>query len=197
MTTVNDQFATWLASERARAGLSQERMAGLVTAAGVPAVQQYIAKIEAGQRVHIPFAFVVAATAILGATPDVSIGLSPGSDLRHVRDDAEFATMDRLRRELNDAWTSVERLARWRREDAARLTELHDNVTSLRAERDRFRSAWQSARFRAKARGEGILREVQNRDFWHKEVQRLRTALADAAKAQTPAPTTAEQGGAA
>ncbi|MFI0031303.1 hypothetical protein ACH4M8_18625 [Streptomyces albidoflavus] len=47
-------------------------------------------------------------------------------------------------------------------------------VDRLRAERDRYQSAWQSARFRAEARGEGILREVKNRDFWQEEAQRLR-----------------------
>ncbi|MFE4420364.1 hypothetical protein [Streptomyces sp. NPDC056817] len=34
------------------------------------------------------------------------------------------------------------------------------------AERDRYRAAWQSARFRAQALAEGILRHVADRDTW-------------------------------
>jgi hypothetical protein len=41
-----------------------------------------------------------------------------------------------------------------------------DEYVQVLAERDRYRSAWQSARFRAQAYGEGILRHVADREFY-------------------------------
>ncbi|MFE7233984.1 hypothetical protein ACFVAF_25610 [Streptomyces sp. NPDC057596] len=62
------------------------------------------------------------------------------------------------------------------------------------AERDRYRLAWQSASFRAEARGEGILRIVKDREAYQKwleqeqaATQQLRTRVAEL-EALTPAP---------
>jgi hypothetical protein len=59
------------------------------------------------------------------------------------------------------------------------------------AERDRYRSAWQSARERAQAYGEGILRVVKDRESyqqWLKQeqavTQQLRTELAEGSEVQ-------------
>jgi hypothetical protein len=73
----NEVFAQWLVRERLRVGISQERLARLVTSAGFPATQQYLTKVETGQRGHIPLGFAVAVTAAFNATPDVALGLAP------------------------------------------------------------------------------------------------------------------------
>lgn len=55
---------------------------------------------------------------------------------------------------------------------AAAITAMGVDVRATRAERDRYRAAWQSARFRAQAYGEGILRHVEDRDTyagWEKQ----------------------------
>ncbi|MFZ4137024.1 hypothetical protein [Streptomyces koyangensis] len=77
------------------------------------------------------------------------------------------------------AWGRLADQAHGRESVPALLAE----VERLRAERNRYRSAWQSARFRAEARGEGILREVKNRDFWRREAERLRSEILRAEKA--------------
>ena len=58
-------------------------------------------------------------------------------------------------------------------------------LAAVRAERDRYRAAWQSASFRAEARGEGILRITRDRESyqgWLKQeqahTQHLRSELA-------------------
>lgn len=48
----------------------------------------------------------------------------------------------------------------------AAITGMGADVRQARGERDRFRSAWLSARQRAEAYGEGILRHVEDRDTW-------------------------------
>lgn len=70
-------------------------------------------------------------------------------------------------------------------------------IKQLKAERDRYRLAWQSARFRAQAYGEGIVRITGDRESyqgWLKqeqaETQRLRTELAKYVGAE---PTIAEE----
>ncbi|MEU3261005.1 hypothetical protein ABZ694_24985 [Streptomyces albidoflavus] len=72
----------------------------------------------------------------------------------------------------------VERLRAERSELNQMIRSSNLAAVTARAERDRFRSAWQSARFRAEARGEGILREAKNRDFWQEEAHRLGAELA-------------------
>lgn len=49
---------------------------------------------------------------------------------------------------------------------AAAIAALGADVRATRAERDRFRAAWQSARQRAQAYGEGILRHIADRDAY-------------------------------
>jgi hypothetical protein len=62
---------------------------------------------------------------------------------------------------LDDAWQAeADQLAGT--DVPALLAEVH----RLRAERDRYRGAWQSARFRAEAYGEGILRVVKDREAY-------------------------------
>lgn len=110
---------------------------------------------------------------------------------------ALLAEVERLRAALSSATDVIaerdDEIGDWSAKNAALRAELHyaqlkrdDNwrqVEHLRAERDRYRSAWQSARFRAEARGEGILREVKNRDFWRREAERLRSEILRAEKA--------------
>ncbi|MEU6872411.1 hypothetical protein [Streptomyces sp. NPDC046751] len=51
--------------------------------------------------------------------------------------------------------------------DRIRLDDLtSDQLDALYAERDRYRVAWTSARERAAAYSEGILRHVADRDTW-------------------------------
>lgn len=63
--------------------------------------------------------------------------------------------------------------------------DLAAELAAVRAERDRYRAAWQSASFRAEARGEGILRITRDRESyqgWLKQeqahTQHLRSELA-------------------
>ncbi|MGQ3551758.1 hypothetical protein [Streptomyces rochei] len=82
------------------------------------------------------------------------------------------------------------RFAAHAREDVpALLAEL----AAVRAERDRYRAAWQSASFRAEARGEGILRITRDRETyqgWLEQEQavtqqlRVRIAELEAANAE-------------
>lgn len=44
-----------------------------------------------------------------------------------------------------------------------------ETIRSLTSQRNRYRMAWQSARQRAEAYGEGILRHVADRDFWKEQ----------------------------
>lgn len=57
-----------------------------------------------------------------------------------------------------------------------------EKVLAVTAERDRYRSAWLSARQRAEAYGEGILRHVEDRDTWKgwEKEQAARTQQAEA-----------------
>lgn len=48
----------------------------------------------------------------------------------------------------------------------AAIAGMGADVRQARRERDRYRSAWLSARQRAEAYGEGILRHVEDRDTW-------------------------------
>lgn len=73
-----------------------------------------------------------------------------------------------------------DKLVRWHLEDGQSLDRLQHMVAGLKdqqekddaeyaaviAERDRYQLAWQSARFRAQAYGEGVLRHVADRDAW-------------------------------
>lgn len=44
-------------------------------------------------------------------------------------------------------------------------------IRALTSQRDRYHTAWCSARERAQAYGEGILRHVADRDFWMKQAE--------------------------
>ncbi|MFH8627799.1 hypothetical protein ACH4A8_38930 [Streptomyces vietnamensis] len=63
-----------------------------------------------------------------------------------------------------------------------------DKLDQLYAERDRYRTAWQSAAFRAEARGEGIMRLCNDRDSykgWMEQAETARDAWAAEAASQT------------
>ncbi|MGR6538858.1 hypothetical protein [Streptomyces rochei] len=49
------------------------------------------------------------------------------------------------------------------------ITAMGAEIRELKHSRDRYRTAWFSARQRAQALGEGILRHVADRDWWKKE----------------------------
>lgn len=49
------------------------------------------------------------------------------------------------------------------------ITAMGAEIRELKHSRDRYRTAWFSARQRAQAFGEGILRHVADRDWWKKE----------------------------
>lgn len=53
-----------------------------------------------------------------------------------------------------------------------------DQLDALYEERDRYRSAWQSARFRAGAHREGVLRLCDDRDSWKGWTQAAEAAVA-------------------
>ncbi|MFJ5973557.1 hypothetical protein [Streptomyces sp. NPDC093060] len=66
------------------------------------------------------------------------------------------------------------------------ITSMGAEIRALRAERDRYRGAWQSARFRAQAYGDGILRAVKDRESWEgwcKQAEARVTELEHAAPA--------------
>jgi hypothetical protein len=101
--------------------------------------------------------------------------------VRHAREDID-ALLDAYRRlttelaDQADADTIADRATQV-------ITAMGADIRAARAERDRYRAAWQSARFRAQAYGEGILRVVKDREAyqgWLKQAeaenQRLRAA---------------------
>lgn len=76
---VNKRFVAWLKAERKQAGMSQDKLAALLSASGFKDINpQYLTKVETGRRVTIPLHFAVAVAAIFGATPDVALGLVAG-----------------------------------------------------------------------------------------------------------------------
>jgi cell division protein FtsB len=104
-------------------------------------------------------------------------------------------------------FTPLDKAETAREKQAARIAELEDEIVRLRdqqakdddefvqatAERDRYRLAWQSARERAQAYGEGILRVVKDRESyqqWLKQEQaateQLRARIAELEKAEKP-----------
>lgn len=74
-----------------------------------------------------------------------------------------------------DLATGAERTRQIHKHDADQYEE------QLRGERDRYRSAWLSARQRAGAYGEGILRHCEDRDTWKgwKQQQEARAIVAE------------------
>ncbi|MFF0777034.1 hypothetical protein [Streptomyces sp. NPDC003720] len=91
-----------------------------------------------------------------------------------------LAELAAVRAERDDVEAEREKLVRWHLEDGkslakalAHVAELKENLRAVnagwdaaRTERDRYRLAWQSARQRAQAYGEGILRVVKDREAW-------------------------------
>lgn len=72
------------------------------------------------------------------------------------------------------------------REELRQARAVVADWTDTAAQRDRYRSAWQSARQRAQAYGEGILRHVDDRDTWkgwmHEQAARADRAEATSAR---------------
>ncbi|APE21370.1 MULTISPECIES: hypothetical protein [Streptomyces] len=119
---------------------------------------------------------------------------------RHTVDDDLAWTREQLlaaQQEATDAVTRAEKAERavdhladrYRGAEAARDTWAAEAATqNLRAERaeaerDRYRFCWNSARDRAQALGEGVLRHVANRDPWKRQAleQQQRAERAEAA----------------
>ncbi|WP_432008686.1 hypothetical protein [Streptomyces bacillaris] len=77
---------------------------------------------------------------------------------------------------------------------AQAITAMGTDVREARTERDRYRLAWQSARQRAEAYGEGIMRLCDDRDTWKGWLEQeqahsagLRTEVARLTAGTTPA----------
>jgi hypothetical protein len=79
-----------------------------------------------------------------------------------------------------DLASGAERTRQFHKDDADRYEE------QLRQERDRYRAAWQSARFRAEAHSEGSQRHIEARDDWkgwmHEQAHRAEQAEAAIAR---------------
>lgn len=91
------------------------------------------------------------------------------------REDTADAEIEELKEELTDARVDLEdahkQRAFQREEDAGRIALLRADVDGIRSERDRFKSAWQSARRRAKT-AIGAWRYMQWRVDQHEEERR-------------------------
>lgn len=102
------------------------------------------------------------------AVTNSSRGGSLLNALGHARHDvpALLAELAAVRAERDEAREQVERLEDRNGCLLDQEAKDDDEFSQVLLERDRYRSAWQSARFRAQAYGEGILRHVADRDTW-------------------------------
>jgi hypothetical protein len=70
------------------------------------------------------------------------------------------------------------------------ISSMGADIRTLRRERDRYRNAWRSARERAQAYGEGILRVVKDREAYQGWLRQAEEAAARAAAPAVQAPDT-------
>jgi hypothetical protein len=59
------------------------------------------------------------------------------------------------------------------------IASMGADIRALTAERDRYRCAWQSARFRAQAYGEGILQVVKDREAYQGWLKQAEARIAE------------------
>jgi transcriptional regulator with XRE-family HTH domain len=77
--TVEARFAEWLKAARAEVGMSQQKVADALNAAGFTVFRQStIGKIETASR-PVLLAEAVAMAELFGTTLDVALGLNPGA----------------------------------------------------------------------------------------------------------------------
>jgi transcriptional regulator with XRE-family HTH domain len=75
MTAPQETFAAWLVAERARTGMSQDKLAAALQQHGHTIRQTQISRIERNAR-ELPLAWAVAIVEVFGATLDLALGMA-------------------------------------------------------------------------------------------------------------------------